>query len=491
MYRDFSEKSKSELLGLVSQVENEKISNFTDWIGDRWYDFEGWIGKLNIKNCLNNVNAYHKKVIDKNNATKAQIEKIFTCVAVVDSIYRIRLCDARTLLEKWQNYISQMQMIICPSNGKFNVEYMDNTLGNSLSGINKAKLDDEKIKTEQEKIKDAFKAESAILKSLSKIPKDKKDSNDVGLIASAMSYIAGLYSFYTAEYDSVDECATGCLKLVKTSASAWGGVYKYLEKTLTPYQASKFGKKYQTKVGVVSLVGDVCGFTSEAIETFDILMNEDAETHEKVSQVLKNMGAGTDIAQSIVELKYGQKVLTKTVTAKYQWDKAAGSAAKLDNASAVCSVINILIDTGSEMANRYGKVTEDGTFDMRDIGEVGIASSIRGLTSVVNEATCGLSDALGLSDKAEDISDGIMEWAETDAVDYVVKHEFSTNYIKNSQYLKEIADNQENSTFVRVGASAIAGLGMIGAMTVDGISDGVCWIGDKISSGWNAFRSYI
>ena len=52
MYRDFSEKSRNELLGLVSQVENEKISNFTDWVGDRWYDFESWIGILNIRNYL-------------------------------------------------------------------------------------------------------------------------------------------------------------------------------------------------------------------------------------------------------------------------------------------------------------------------------------------------------------------------------------------------------------------------------------------------------
>ncbi len=88
MYRDFSEKSRNELLGLVSQVENEKISNFTDWVGDRWYDFESWIGKLNIRNYLNNVNEYHKKVIDKNNATKSSINTIFNKVKSVDASYK-------------------------------------------------------------------------------------------------------------------------------------------------------------------------------------------------------------------------------------------------------------------------------------------------------------------------------------------------------------------------------------------------------------------
>ena len=66
MYRDFSESSKNKLLGLVSDVENEKWCDFTDWVGDRWLDFESWIGTLNIKGYVNNVNSYHKKVIDKN-----------------------------------------------------------------------------------------------------------------------------------------------------------------------------------------------------------------------------------------------------------------------------------------------------------------------------------------------------------------------------------------------------------------------------------------
>ncbi len=43
MYRDFSNNSKIRMLGLVTEVENDKISDFTDWVGDRWYDFESWI----------------------------------------------------------------------------------------------------------------------------------------------------------------------------------------------------------------------------------------------------------------------------------------------------------------------------------------------------------------------------------------------------------------------------------------------------------------
>lgn len=73
MLRDFSDKSRVQLISLVNEVENGKSSNFTDWIADRWVDFLSWIGQLNTKGSLNTVNNYHRKVIDKNNATKKQL----------------------------------------------------------------------------------------------------------------------------------------------------------------------------------------------------------------------------------------------------------------------------------------------------------------------------------------------------------------------------------------------------------------------------------
>ena len=63
MYRDFSENSKRKLLSLVSSVENEKICDFTDWIGDRWLDFQSWIGKLSIKKYINNIRQNMHKML--------------------------------------------------------------------------------------------------------------------------------------------------------------------------------------------------------------------------------------------------------------------------------------------------------------------------------------------------------------------------------------------------------------------------------------------
>lgn len=93
MIRDFSDRAKQELMTLVAQVESEKLCDFTDWIGDRWYDFEEWIGILHLKDDLSNINEYHKKVIDKNNTTLAQLEGIFNKVYSVESEYHKELTN--------------------------------------------------------------------------------------------------------------------------------------------------------------------------------------------------------------------------------------------------------------------------------------------------------------------------------------------------------------------------------------------------------------
>lgn len=119
MYRDFSDKSKNELFRIVSEVENEKISDFTDWLGDRWYDFESWIGVLNIKNYINDINTYHKKVIDKNNTTKNKINEIFINVHKVDDNYKNLFFKNKDILKAVLSYIKELCVTINPNNGRF------------------------------------------------------------------------------------------------------------------------------------------------------------------------------------------------------------------------------------------------------------------------------------------------------------------------------------------------------------------------------------
>lgn len=141
MYRDFSNESKNKLLGLVSDVENEKWCDFTDWVGDRWLDFESWIGTLSIKRYVNNVNSYHKKVIDKNNATKKSIEKIFNSVSAIDKTYQGTFNNIEELLKQWKTYVNELSVITNPSNGSFNTQFMSDKLSNILKGIDKQNVE--------------------------------------------------------------------------------------------------------------------------------------------------------------------------------------------------------------------------------------------------------------------------------------------------------------------------------------------------------------
>lgn len=83
--RDFSDEMRAELLNLVSEVEDEAFWDFTKW--DIWYRVEDWCGRLNIENYKDNIEAYHRKVIDINGTTVAQMQKIFDSIDDLDCKY--------------------------------------------------------------------------------------------------------------------------------------------------------------------------------------------------------------------------------------------------------------------------------------------------------------------------------------------------------------------------------------------------------------------
>ena len=122
MIRDFSEKSKQEIIALTQQVAEENWCGLTDWLGDRWLDFQSWIGVLNIQHYSDNIQLYHKKVIDKNNATKAEIERIFADVYRVDSQYNIKIRRIIDTIQAFRQLVLELGAIITPGNSQFTPE---------------------------------------------------------------------------------------------------------------------------------------------------------------------------------------------------------------------------------------------------------------------------------------------------------------------------------------------------------------------------------
>ena len=73
MFRDFSDEAKQKLLKYVDEVTADGTwDRVKDWFGDAGLTIQSWLGQLSIQNYVNDVDTYHKKVLDKNNTTAKQ-----------------------------------------------------------------------------------------------------------------------------------------------------------------------------------------------------------------------------------------------------------------------------------------------------------------------------------------------------------------------------------------------------------------------------------
>jgi hypothetical protein len=83
--RDFTDETKATLLSLVREVEDESFWSVDKW--DIWYRVEQLFGHLSIDNYTDDAEKYYRKVVDVNNASVEQIEKIFQAVHDVDNLH--------------------------------------------------------------------------------------------------------------------------------------------------------------------------------------------------------------------------------------------------------------------------------------------------------------------------------------------------------------------------------------------------------------------
>ena len=217
--------------------------------------------------------------------------------------------------------------------------------------------------------------------------------------------------------------------------------------------------------------------------------DENSETYQKVVQVLENTNSGLDVGEAAITVKWGTKELTRTFTG-YQWDYTVKGGKIIDKAGTIVAIVGVSIDTVIGGVNKYHEVTQDGSLSMNDIGDVGMAASVKGLTSIVSTVTLGLSDALfDLSGKSDQITEGIKDITVDPMTNYAVNHPISSFYIKHSQGLKEIADNKGNSVIERVGVSALAGIGMIGSISADAVVAPAISTVKWLSSGWDYLQN--
>ena len=96
-YRDFSAEAKEMLVGAAKETEDEHWWEVSKW--DCWYKVEKFFGTLEWDLYAGNVDSYYRKLIDINDASVKDIEKIFENVYSLDSSYSSTIDDAADTLK--------------------------------------------------------------------------------------------------------------------------------------------------------------------------------------------------------------------------------------------------------------------------------------------------------------------------------------------------------------------------------------------------------
>ena len=145
MIRDFSNSAKKKLLEYVKDATETTLwRKIGDRIGDAGLQIQYWFGALSISKYIDNLDAYHKRIIDKNNTTSQRIEEIFTNVKNIDTRYQGGLQQNVNFSESVINFINDLANTIDPNGGNMDMQKMNAALAASLEKIQEAKLSREK-----------------------------------------------------------------------------------------------------------------------------------------------------------------------------------------------------------------------------------------------------------------------------------------------------------------------------------------------------------
>lgn len=145
MFRDFSQNAKDKLLQYVEAVTANSVwEKIADVWGDCGYVVQKWLGKLSASKYINNIEDYHKKIVDRHNTTKKQIEDIFAAVEAVDTKYDALFQQSVTYGNSIKKLIDDLANIIDPNGGNMQMANYRGILNADVTAMNDAKATSEK-----------------------------------------------------------------------------------------------------------------------------------------------------------------------------------------------------------------------------------------------------------------------------------------------------------------------------------------------------------
>lgn len=372
MLRDFSNNSRSEAIKLIDEVENGRAPEFTNWTRDGWNQHSSWIGKLGIKGAINSVNAYHKKVINRNTNAKNKINSIYDNANIIDQTTQKQIENLRLSLGQWVKYVNSLNEIITPSNGVFNSDFMSSTLGSILKNIQAYENTFNNDKPDEILSDDVI---SSLLGGFEKFG----GSEEAGLLKEILSYFDSFQAFFKGEKSGL-EALKNYVDLTSDSISVWSAAYNYFRKSALNNTTGFFGKNAANMVGKL-------GITTNIFSLFSSLIEANKNLGEKTA-----IEIFTDYIDCIPK---AVSIGTSVYKLQHIGDKKALSNLKEGPWSAL-SVYEALGEAGikfyTQYLKSYEKYSADGVFDGMDIGEAGIDAVFAGTKGLVHRLSFGTDD---------------------------------------------------------------------------------------------------
>ena len=134
MRRDFSETAEQSLKDLIDQINDEQWSEWTDYIGDFF------ILGLDIQNYLDDVDTYHKKILDKKDTEKDTISDIFKAVRAVDAAYQSIFQTCCDHVKEQREYIEQLVSCIDTGSSFVSFEKMEEQMSSASKDLSHSKV---------------------------------------------------------------------------------------------------------------------------------------------------------------------------------------------------------------------------------------------------------------------------------------------------------------------------------------------------------------
>jgi len=108
--RDFRQSTVADLRALISTATEDQL-----WFPAEWFKDTFLINELDITNYLDDIDGFHKTMIDKNNTSLDQFAAILKKVQEVDCNYGNRLHSIDISLESLDLKINQLKAMITPA----------------------------------------------------------------------------------------------------------------------------------------------------------------------------------------------------------------------------------------------------------------------------------------------------------------------------------------------------------------------------------------